>query len=103
MRKNRPPQGFTHPRRDAETWHYYLYLASLDTPGAYEKLEAKIAATANGNDWATLDGSNNVVPYAAYTANTAPATWAADQNVNLTAGGLVSVATLLSCGSAGRR
>ena len=46
--------SFTHPRRDAETWHYYLYLASLDTPGAYEKLAAKIAATANGNDATNL-------------------------------------------------
>lgn len=46
--------SFTHPRRDAETWHYYLYLASLDTPGAYEKLADKIAATKDGNDATNL-------------------------------------------------
>jgi fibronectin-binding autotransporter adhesin len=48
-------------------------------------------ATANGTDWATLDGANKVVAYSAYTTNTAPGTWASGQNINLTAGGLVSV------------
>jgi hypothetical protein len=45
---------FSHPRRDAETWQYYLYLASMDEPGAYEKLSAKMAATENGNDATNL-------------------------------------------------
>lgn len=45
---------FEHPRRDAATWHYHLYLASLDTPGAYEAIRAKLAVTANGNDLTNL-------------------------------------------------
>ncbi len=44
---------FASPRRDAETWDYYLYLATLNDPGALEALARKIADTANGND-ATL-------------------------------------------------
>ncbi len=45
---------FEQPRRDAETWHYYLYLASLDEPGAYRRLAEKIATTASGNDVTNL-------------------------------------------------
>ena len=45
---------FEHPRLNAATWHYYLYLASLDETGAYEALEKKLAATANGNDATNL-------------------------------------------------
>jgi hypothetical protein len=44
---------FHSPRRDAETWDYYLYLATMDEPGALEALAHKIAETKNGND-ATL-------------------------------------------------
>lgn len=46
--------SFENPRRNAATWHYYLYLASLDTPGAYEAIEAKLAATVNGNNLTNL-------------------------------------------------
>lgn len=46
--------SFTHPRRDAATWHYYLYLASLGEPGALDALAAKIADTDNGNDATNL-------------------------------------------------
>jgi hypothetical protein len=45
---------FKHPRLNAETWHYYLYLASLEDPGAYEALKKKLAATVNGNDATNL-------------------------------------------------
>jgi hypothetical protein len=45
---------FSHPRKGAETWHYYKYLASLDQPGAYDALAAKLAATRNGNDLTNL-------------------------------------------------
>ncbi len=45
---------FQNPRQNAETWHYYLYLASLDQLGAYEALEKKLAATENGNDATNL-------------------------------------------------
>lgn len=45
---------FENPRLNAETWHYYLYLASLEEPGAYEALEKKLAATENGNDATNL-------------------------------------------------
>jgi len=41
---------FKSPRLNAETWHYYLYLASLEDLGAYEALKKKLAATVNGND-----------------------------------------------------
>jgi len=46
--------SFTHPRRDAASWHYYLYLASLGEPGAMEKLADKIERTENGNDATNL-------------------------------------------------
>lgn len=46
--------SFTHPRRNAATWHYYLYLASLGETGALERLAEKIAATEYGNDVANL-------------------------------------------------
>jgi hypothetical protein len=49
--------SFVHPRLEAETWHYYLYLASLGEPGAYEALAKKLAATANGNDVTNLINS----------------------------------------------
>lgn len=49
----KPDWSFAGPRRDAETWDHYLYLASLDEPGALEALADKIAATESGND-ATL-------------------------------------------------
>ncbi len=42
--------SFDHPRGDAATWHYYLYLASLGEPGALDALAKKIAETENGND-----------------------------------------------------
>ena len=42
--------SFPHPRKNAATWHYYLYLASLDEPGALKKLADKISATEDGND-----------------------------------------------------
>ena len=45
---------FENPRRDAATWHFYLYLASLDTPGAYEALRKKLVHTDNGNDLTNL-------------------------------------------------
>ena len=45
---------FEQPRRDAATWHYYLYLASLGEPGALDRLARKIAATGNGNDATNL-------------------------------------------------
>ena len=45
---------FTGPRKDAQTWHYFLYLASLDEPGAYEALAAKLASTKSGNDLVNL-------------------------------------------------
>lgn len=34
----------------AATWQYYLYLASLDEPGALDRLARKIAETSYGND-----------------------------------------------------
>lgn len=47
--------SFTHPRAEnAATWHYYLYLASLNEPGAIEALDKKIAITASGNDVTNL-------------------------------------------------
>jgi hypothetical protein len=39
---------------DATTWYYYLYLASLETPGALEAIERKVRATKSGNDVANL-------------------------------------------------
>jgi hypothetical protein len=45
---------FEQPRLNAETWHYYLYLAALDEPGAYEALENKLRSTENGNDVTNL-------------------------------------------------
>lgn len=46
--------SFASPRRDAQTWDHYLYLASLNEPGAWEALADKIAATTSGNDVALL-------------------------------------------------
>lgn len=40
--------------QDATTWYYYLYLASLETPGALDAIEQKIRATRSGNDVANL-------------------------------------------------
>lgn len=50
--RNRVPINwdFSSTRRDAQTWDYYLYLASLNEPGALAALAAKIADTASGND-----------------------------------------------------
>jgi|GEM_PF-3375147 len=42
--------SFASPRRDAETWDYYLYLAAMDEPGALLALAAKVADTKSGND-----------------------------------------------------
>lgn len=39
---------------DATTWYYYVYLASLETPGALEAIERKVRATKSGNDVANL-------------------------------------------------
>jgi hypothetical protein len=52
--KIREDWAFTQPRRDAATWHYYMYLASLGEPGAIDALAAKIAETDNGNDATNL-------------------------------------------------
>jgi autotransporter-associated beta strand protein len=49
-------------------------------------------ATANTNDWATDAGGGVIAAYTGYTTNTAPGTWAATENTNLTAGGTVTVA-----------
>jgi len=46
--------SFEQPRLNAETWHYYLYLAALNEPGAYEALEKKLKLTTNGNDATNL-------------------------------------------------
>lgn len=46
--------SFKQPRLNAETWHYYLYLASLEEPGAYKALERKLDTTTNGNDATNL-------------------------------------------------
>lgn len=46
--------SFTDPGSDAATWHYYLYLASLDEPEALDKIARKLAATQNGNDLTNL-------------------------------------------------
>lgn len=54
--KNRVPEDWTfaQPRRDAATWHYHLYLASLGDSHALQALADKIAATADGNDATNL-------------------------------------------------
>lgn len=54
--KNRVAEdwSFTQPRRDAGTWHYHLYLASLGDRQALAALAAKIAATRDGNDATNL-------------------------------------------------
>lgn len=55
LRKRVPEDwSFTHPRRDAATWHYYLYLASLGEPGALDALARKLADTRSGNDLTNL-------------------------------------------------
>lgn len=54
--------SFTHPRTDAATWHYYLYLVSLGTPGALDRIAQKIAKTENGNDATNLLESLSEVP-----------------------------------------
>jgi hypothetical protein len=54
--------SFTHPRTNAATWHYFLYLASLNEPGALEALAAKIAQTKNGNDATNLLESLSHLP-----------------------------------------
>ncbi len=46
--------SFNRPRRDAATWHYYLYLASLKSPDAYVALAEKLADTKDGNDATNL-------------------------------------------------
>jgi hypothetical protein len=46
--------SFKRPRKNAATWHYYLYLASLNEPGAYIALAKKLAATKDGNDATNL-------------------------------------------------
>jgi hypothetical protein len=46
--------NFVHPRQNAPTWHYFMYLAALGEPGALDDLAAKIAATDNGNDATNL-------------------------------------------------
>ena len=47
-------RSFEHPRQNAATWHYYLYLASLEDPAAIEALGEKLASTENGNDLTNL-------------------------------------------------
>ena len=47
--------SFRHPRdENAETWHYFLYLASLEEHGALQKLENKMDETDNPNDLTNL-------------------------------------------------
>lgn len=47
--------SFEGPRdQNSDTWHYFMYLASLDEPGAYKALEKKIAETQNGNEATNL-------------------------------------------------
>ena len=53
---------FASPRRDAQTWDYYLYLATLDEPGAVAALARKIAETKSGNDVTLLLTSLADVP-----------------------------------------
>ena len=53
---------FASPRRDAETWDYYLYLATMEEPGALEALAKKIAETKSGNDVTLLLMSLAEVP-----------------------------------------
>jgi hypothetical protein len=53
---------FASPRRDAQTWDYYLYLATLEEPGALEALARKIAETKSGNDVTLLLMSLAEVP-----------------------------------------
>jgi hypothetical protein len=48
--KVRPDWSFATPYSDGDTWDYYMYLASLNEPGALEALAAKIADTTDGND-----------------------------------------------------
>lgn len=45
--------SFSHPRKDAATWDYYLYLASLGDQDALADIAAKIAKTENGNEVGT--------------------------------------------------
>lgn len=54
--------NFVSPRRNAQTWDYYLYLATMGEPGALEALAAKIADTKGGNDVALLLESLSDVP-----------------------------------------
>lgn len=42
--------SFAGPRDAAQTWDYFLYLASLEETGALEALADKIARTESGND-----------------------------------------------------
>lgn len=44
--------SFAQPYSGAATWHYFLYLASLDEPGALDALADKIARTERGNETA---------------------------------------------------
>ncbi len=46
--------SFTHPRNNASTWHYNMYLASLGDKQALKKIANKIAKTTNGNDATNL-------------------------------------------------
>ena len=46
--------SFEHPRQNAATWHYYLYLASLGDQQAIDALAKKLASTENGNDLTNL-------------------------------------------------
>jgi hypothetical protein len=51
----RPDWSFATPRRDAETWDYFMYLASLGHSDALTALQRKIDATTKGNDaWLLL-------------------------------------------------
>ncbi len=48
--KIREDWSFTSPDHHAQTWFHFMYLASMDEPGAYGALERKIGATRSGND-----------------------------------------------------
>ncbi len=55
--------SFVHPRdENAATWHYYLYLATLGTEGAMERLSEKMDAAETPNDLANLLRSFADVP-----------------------------------------
>ena len=53
--------SFTDPI-PSPTWHYHLYLASLDEPGALDRLAEHIARTEDGNDVTAMLNSLHELP-----------------------------------------